>query len=477
MKLLVLILFSLFLFQTSGAQKNIQGTWQGKLSVAGNALRMVVHIKEQNGSYAATLDSPDQGVKGIPVGNVQLVADSLHLDVAVAKAKLSARLVNDSTLNGQWQQGGAAFPIALTKSAADSGATATPNRPQTPVPPFRYDSKDVRYSNADKSIQFGATVTRPFGNGPFPAVVLITGSGPQNRDEELLGHKPFAVIADDLTRRGFLVLRADDRGVGQSTGDRTNATSKDFAEDAIAALDYLRSLPEVDKNKLGLLGHSEGGMIAQMVGAQQQDLAFLVMLAAPGIPVIELMALQNEAVLLSAGLSKEAVEQYLALYRPLLAAIAAAPAAQAETVAMQVVDNWIKKTPKATVMMTTNISDKASKQKFVTAFSKQVSNPWFNYFLQYNPDDYLIQLKAKVLALNGDKDVQVTSAANLAGLEASLKKSKSPQYNIVALKGLNHLFQHCNKCTVNEYGELEEAIAPEALEAIGNWLVKEVKNR
>ncbi|HEV7332212.1 MAG TPA: alpha/beta hydrolase [Flavisolibacter sp.] len=470
-------IFSLFLSLTSRAQKNIEGTWEGKLAVAGNTLRLVIHLKGQGGAYSATLDSPDQGAKGIPVSSVLSTGDSLHLEVAVARAKLSGRLINDSTLNGQWQQGGAAFPIELKKTTAGNNAAAAQKRPQTPQPPFPYDSKDVTYYNADRSIRFGATITKPFGGGSYPAVLLITGSGPQNRDEELFGHKPFAVIADDLTKRGFLVLRVDDRGVGQTTGDHGSATSKDFADDVKSGLAFLRSLPEVDETKIGLLGHSEGGMIAQMVGAEQNDLAFIVMLAAPGIPVTELMTLQNEAVLLAAGVDKEAVKAYLGLYRQLIAAIAFAPAEQAAKMTRDIVDNWIKKTPKEKVLATTGISDEAGKQKWAAAFSKQAGHPWFKHFLQYNPDVYLRKLKAKVLALNGEKDVQVTPSANLAGLRASLKKSPSPQYDIVELKGLNHLLQRCRQCTPQEYGELEETIAPEALEAIGTWLVKEVKNK
>jgi pimeloyl-ACP methyl ester carboxylesterase len=471
------ILFCFLLVQAINAQPKVDGTWEGKLSVGANTLRLVVHITGGPGAYSATLDSPDQGAKGIPVSKVQQAGDSLHLEVAAAGAKLSGRLVNDSTLSGQWRQGGAAFPIEMKKSATNNGTAAVNKRPQTPVPPFSYQSKDVTYHNANHSIQFGATVTKPIGEGPYPAVLLITGSGPQNRDEELFGHKPFAVIADDLTKRGFLVLRVDDRGVGQTTGDHRSATSRDFADDVKAGLAYLRSLPEVNKRKIGLLGHSEGGMIAQMVGAEEKDLAFLVLMAAPGIPVVELMALQNKAILLSGGMNEAAADAYLKLYRPLMAALATTTPEQGEHVAMQVLNNWIKNTPEEIVIATTNIRIEQDKQKLVASFVRQTVNPWFQYFLQYNPDDYVKKLKTKVLALNGDKDVQVTSSANLAGLRASLKRSNSLQYDVVALEGLNHLFQRCHKCTVQEYGELEETIAPAALEAVGNWLVKEVKNK
>jgi pimeloyl-ACP methyl ester carboxylesterase len=332
------------------------------------------------------------------------------------------------------------------------------------------------YSNRDKSIQFGATITKPKGSGPFPAVLLISGSGPQNRDEELFGHKPFAVLADDLTKRGYLVLRVDDRGVGQTTGDFKSATSKDFADDAMAGLDYLKSLPEVDQTKMGLLGHSEGGMIAEMIAAQRKDLDFVILLAAPGEKIIDLMVNQNRAVLQSNGVNKETADAYVALYKPLALVLSSGGDAKAlKIAAKQIVANWLKQTPKEIVLATTGIKDEQSEDAFINEFYKTVSQPWFRYFLQYDPAAYVKKIGAKVLALNGDKDIQVLAKTNLAGLKAALQKSPSKTYEVKELKGLNHLFQQCQKCTVGEYGQLEETIAPEVLQAIGEWLVKNVK--
>ena len=309
MKQISVLLFSLFFCGLVQAQQNIAGTWAGKLTVPGGSLRLIVHLNQQGDSYSATMDSPDQGAKGIPFSRVHITGDSMILELAAANARYSGKKVNDTTITGQWFQG-AAFPLDLKKSSA--GATvAERKRPQTPAPPFPYQSTDVTYHSADRSIQYGATITRPEGNGPFPALLLLTGSGPQNRDEELFGHKPFAVMADYLTRKGYLVLRVDDRGVGQTTGNFSAATTKDFADDAAAGLDYLNSLPDTDKTKIGLLGHSEGGMVAQMVAAQRSDVAFVILLAAPGEKIVDLMTAQNRAVLLSSGIQKEAVEHYL----------------------------------------------------------------------------------------------------------------------------------------------------------------------
>ena len=474
MKKFNLLFFCIFLLGEINAQTSVTGTWQGKLAVSATSLRLVIHIAEEGTGFSATLDSPDQGAKGIPVSRVERKGDSLWLEIAAAGAKLSGRLTSDTTFSGQWSQG-VTLPLELKKSP--EGATlAGPRRPQTPRPPFPYASTDVVYYNKEKTIQYGGTITKPNGNGPFPALLLLTGSGQQNRDEEIFGHKPFAVIADDLTRKGYLVLRVDDRGVGQTTGEVKTTTTRDFAGDALVSLDYLKSLPEVDKSKLGLLGHSEGGMIAQMVAAQRNDIAFVVLLAAPGEKVIDLMTDQNRAVLQSAGVPATSIEPYLALYRPLALTITTAATEEAiNTAALQLINNWLAKTPKEIVLATTGIRYEASKQAFLNEFKKTVNTPWFRYFLRYNPDEYVRKIKAKVLAINGGSDIQVIAKPNLSALKTSLQKSKSKNFTVVELPGLNHLFQHCTKCTIAEYGELEETIAPEALETIGNWLDKNVK--
>ena len=312
----LLLAFSAF------AQKSIGGDWQGKLSFSGTSLRLVIHFKNENGSYSATMDSPDQGAKGITASKVQLTGDSLLMEVASVGGKLTGRFTSDTTFSGQWFQG-TSLPLDLKKLRAGEAAPEL-KRPQTPKPPFAYNSEDVIYYNKDKSIQYGATVTTPQGTGPFPALILITGSGQQNRDEELFGHKPFAVLADYLTRKGYVVMRVDDRGVGQTTGDVKNATSKDFATDVTTGLDYLKGLPQVNKTKLGMLGHSEGGMIAQIVSAQRSDVAFVVMMAGPGVKIIELMAEQTRAISEKNGLSITAINSYVDLYKTVTPVIVSA---------------------------------------------------------------------------------------------------------------------------------------------------------
>ncbi|HVF95876.1 MAG TPA: alpha/beta fold hydrolase, partial [Flavisolibacter sp.] len=402
MKKFTASLFALVLLHAVSAQKTYEGTWQGKLTFPGGALRLVVNLKNAAGTYLATMDSPDQGAKGIPADNVRITGDSLLLDIASVGGKLSGRFTSDTTFSGEWFQG-TAIPLNLKKLGAHE-TVAEAKRLQTPKPPFPYRSEDVVYNNHEKSVQYGATITSPRGAGPFPAVVFITGSGQQNRDEELFGHRPFAVLADYLTRKGYVVLRVDDRGVGQTTGDVKNATSKDFAADVMAGLDYLKAMPQVAKNKLGLLGHSEGGMIAQIVAAERSDVDFVVMLAGPGQRILDLMAEQNRAILEKTGLVPAAVRSYGELYKAIASAVVYAPTdTAAKQAALSVVNAWLKKTPKAVIKSTTGIETDSDKNAFINEFVKGLRSTWFDYFMKYNPDTYVQKMKAKVLALNGEK--------------------------------------------------------------------------
>ena len=449
----------------------VLGNWEGKLNV-GVSLRFVFHFaKDSAGHLIAFNDSPDQGVKNIPCSHVQLNGDSIHLDIPSANASYRGRFVNDSAINGQLLQG-ITIPVNLKKVAV---LTAL-KRPQTPVPPFPYRSEDVEYDNKDKSLHYGATITIPPGKGPFPAIVLITGSGAQNRDEELFEHKPFAVLADYLTRRGIIVLRVDDRGMGKSSRGPEGATTADYAGDVSVSMDYLKSRPETDKNKLGLMGHSEGGMIAPMVAGRRGDISFIVLLAGPGEKISALMTEQSTAVLLSRGMQQEAVSAYAALYQTIIPAIVRSPdKAAAEKEAKAVLLQWKDSTNKKYVAATTGVYDDKSADNFVHAFVGTVYAPWFRYFIQFDPQPYLQQLHCSVLALNGSKDIQVIAKTNLPAMEAALKKSKSTSFDVHEMPGLNHLFQTCIKCTTAEYGELEETFSPSALQLIGNWIAVQVK--
>lgn len=449
--------------------KNPAGTWEGKLNM-GIELRIVFHIRESRpGSFAATADSPDQSAFGLTCDTIIVAAEEIRIEMRSLGAVFSGKLTDDSTINGTFTQQ-VSLPLLLKKTDRPSER----KRPQTPRPPFPYKSEDVEYDNADRSLHYGATITIPPGTGPFPAALLITGSGPQNRDEEILGHKWFAVLADALTRNGFIVLRVDDRGVGKSTGRFSDATSADFAGDVNTSLDYLLARPETDKTKTGLIGHSEGGMIAPMVAAGRSDISFLVLLAAPGINAVELMAEQNDAILQSAGMSRSVIDAYIPLYKNMMKEVTAADTAHFPARISHLLRQWEAVTD-TSVLKELGIGSGKSTEEMARELAQQLSGKWFRYFLAFDPGPYLQKLNGRVLALNGSKDIQVISSSNLAGIEAALKKSGVKRYAVRELPGLNHLFQTCSRCTLAEYGELEETLSPVALQVITDWLNENVK--
>lgn len=465
----------LLAFQVSAAlclgQKKFIGMWEGTLKAGVADVRMVFHISAgDKDTLKAVLEMVEQQ-SSVPAGEVELLGDTVKIKIKEAHAMYEGVLVNDTTLQGAWKQIGVSIPMHLKKV----DKITYPVRPQTPVPPFSYKSEDIEYFNGDNSIKYAGTITIPPGKGPFPAAILITGSGQQNRDETMAGHQPFAVIADHLTKQGFVILRVDDRGIGGTTGDVKNATTADFAKDVMVGLDYLKKRPEVNAKKLGMIGHSEGGMIAAMVGAERKDIDFIIFLAAPGIKITELMVEQNQAVLAKSGMPSKYVTAYASLYRKLIETIVTSNTAQVRENLTAVVDKWRDTTDKTAVISTTRIFNSKTRDEFVNQFATLAENAWFSYFFRFDPVPYLEKLSGKILALNGSQDVQVVSASNLAGIKEALKKSKAKTVDVIELPGMNHLFQTCKDCSLVEYGRLDETFSPIALQKMSEWLKKNVQ--
>lgn len=346
--------------------------------------------------------------------------------------------------------------------------------PQTPLPPFDYKSDSVEYDSRDSMVHLAATFTYPKGIGPFPTLVMITGSGQQDRDETIFGHKPFAVIADHLTKNGYAVLRVDDRGRGKSKGDLKNATSLDFADDVISSIQYLQTRKEVNRNKIGVIGHSEGGFIAPMVYAKYKALAFIISLAGTGIPGGDILLMQQTTPL-KGKVTEAAYDAWYELSQRTLGIIKDQPSAPDSIILNQVKELFTDWKSKQTDSTRSELKIEKVTPEFYAFQVKQELIPWMRYFIVTDPADLWSQVKCPVLALNGEKDIQVEAKPNITGIRDALKKGGNTKFTSVVIPGLNHLFQHCEACTVEEYGTLEETFSPQALNLITDWLNKNIK--
>lgn len=463
--------FTFFLLVTSivsPAQSPLAGDWSGKMQAGAASMRLVLHIKDSVGIHVS-MDSPDQNAFGFKADQATITGDSITVLFTSIRGKYRSVLATENgrqQLKGVWSQGGMQLPLVLER-----GAGAALVRPQTPKPPFAYRVDDVTYTNTDSSVTLGATLTVPAGPGKYPAVILITGSGLQDRDETLFGHKPFWVIADHLTRNGFAVLRVDDRGVGKSTGDGANATSEDFANDVITSINYLKARPEIDVRQIGLLGHSEGGMIAPIVAAKTKDVAFMILLAGPSVKGSAVLKEQRAAIFRVSGVPEQTVSEINALYDEVTrVVIHAGTKSQALTDVEAMVKKWNTSAGTETKTILQTGSEEQVK-KFADQVVKQLYSPWFKYFLQFEPAPVLAKSKCPVLALYGEKDIQVVSSQNLEPMKRILAQTRKPEnFSVQEIRHVNHLFQKCTACTVAEYGELTETFSAETLALITDWL-------
>jgi dienelactone hydrolase len=437
-----------------GKPSDIDGAWAGTLDVGVMKLRLVFHITNTTDGLSATMDSPDQGAKGIPATAVKRDGSDLTIEMKNIGGVYAAKIAPDlNSIEGIWTQSGNSTPLVVKRSKG--GAELERRRPQNPVKPYPYREEEVAYENKTGGFKLAATLTLPQGKGPFPAAVLITGSGPQDRDEALMGHRPFLVLADHLTRKGIAVLRADDRGVAQSGGTFATATTADFATDAEAALAYLKTRTEIDPHKLGLIGHSEGGVIGPMVAARNPDVAFVVMMAGTGVPGDKLLVAQVEALTEASGKSPEVVRKAGETEREVLA------------LGMSEKDDAVL-THKLRAL-----SSKPTSDAEIAGQIKQLRAPWFQYFLTYDPAPTLAKVKCPVLALFGEKDRQVPPQQNLPAVRKALEAGGNKNFTAEVLPGLNHLFQTAKTGAVGEYAEIEETIAPAALEKMSSWILQQ----
>lgn len=433
---------------------SIEGSWEGPLKIlSGQSIRLRINItKNPDGTLKATTDSPDQGAFGIPIDSITLEGRTLRWSLKQLQASYEGTLNEAGTeIAGKLTQGVA---LDLVLKRMDATASKGPNRPQEPKPPFPYAAEDLTFPSKAAGVTLAGTLTMPAGKGPHPAVILISGSGPQDRNEAIMGHKPFLVLADHLTRQGIAVLRYDDRGFGKSTGTFTTATSADFSQDAEGALDLLRKRPEIDAKRIGFAGHSEGGIIAPMVAARRGDVAFLVLMAGTGVTGEQVMYEQARAINKAAGAPDEAAQKNRELQQKLFAAIREEADSEKLQIRLQTILEAEPMIPEAQRM----------------AQVRQVSSPWFRFFVTYDPAPMLEKVKCPVLAINGALDLQVIPAQNLQPIAAALRKGGNQHVEMLELPGLNHLFQTAKTGSISEYAQIEETMSPKALEAISGWI-------
>jgi hypothetical protein len=464
-KISIVLLFAMITCQLFA--QNITGDWNGSLKVQGIQLRLVFHITKTDAGFSGTMDSPDQGAFGIPVSSVSFVNPSFKVEMTNLKAEYQGTLDTGDSIVGTFKQAGMSFPMNLTRKAIMKEKV---NRPQEPSAPYPYVSEDVTFENKKEQIVLAGTLTLPAKEGVFPAVVLITGSGPQNRNEELMGHKPFLVLADHLTRNGIAVLRFDDRGTFQSKGNFKTATSADFATDVEAAVAYLMTRKEINKKKIGLMGHSEGGIIAPMVAARSKDVAFIVLLAGTGIPGDQLLLLQQELIGKASGASDEDLQKSKTINKGAFELVT--KSVNTETLKTELT-SYLKQVMK-------NLPDSGkqagmSTDETVNAQVTQLISPWMQYFIKLNPAVALEKVKCPVLAINGDKDLQVPSKINLEAIKKALEKGGNRKVTTKELPNLNHLFQECKTGLPSEYAKIEQTFSPIALDELTKWIVQQVK--
>lgn len=456
MKKLLLILTVLISIPCLG--QNLEGSWKGIIEIQGTKLNLVFNFKEAGGNWSATMDSPDQGGFGIPMDEVTINQNKVLVKSKALQLTYEGTITKDC-IEGIFQQSFLQVPLNLKSDTSEAS-----QRPQEPQPPFPYQIENISFPSLDKSITLSGTLTLPDDLKKHPAVVLIAGSGPANRDEEIFGHKPFAVIADYLTRQGLAVLRYDKRGIGESTGSLRKATTLNLAEDVEASIQFLRNHPNIQSNNIGLIGHSEGGIIAPMVASRDQAISFIVLLAAPGMTGKQILKKQNEESIQRSPITNDQKTKALNVAVQYLDYLAQTSSEGTSTEALHnTLDSIIS------INLAEDIFPQVSREEMI----KSTNNNWIIYFLNLDPSEYLKKVHCPILALNGTKDIQVEANSNLERIESSVKNKEL--LTVKKYLNLNHLFQKAETGAINEYAQIQETFSEDVLKDILTWISRYIK--
>lgn len=444
-------------------------TWHGILAAGTTEFDFQLRIEvDDEGKQYAVLDSFSERKLDLST-EFEQKDDGFTFRLPVIKASFTGKYNDDKTeVVGEWDQG-AKLPLTFKKIPIKETRRSLekPKRPQTPKKPFPYDAKEVTFENKADKVKLVGTLTLPKSDDErerFPAVILVTGSGPQDRDETLFEHKPFLVIADHFTRKGIAVLRYDDRGVGDSSGNFYGATTADFSRDAECGIDFLKNHAAIDAGKIGIVGHSEGGVVGPMVAARCDDVAFVIMMAGPGVTGAEISTSQSRAMSNAAGLPVE----YLDTQEEALTAVIEKIREEKEPLTEEQIDTVLQK-----------IADKSEQKelhvKLMAAAIKNLKDPWMTDYIMSDPAPDLQKVTCPVLAIYGEKDLQVLPKLNAEAVKKHLTAAGNNDFKTVEMEGLNHLFQTCETGSMGEYIKIEETIAPAALNAMSEWILERIK--
>ncbi|GAA4244310.1 hypothetical protein DFQ10_101803 [Winogradskyella eximia] len=465
MKTLTIIILLNLLAITSARSQDISGHWNGTTKRGDKEITFVFNIKQENATYSTTMDVPTFRIAGIKPSATTFTNGKLIIDGSNVGMNYTGVFNTEAQqFEGIYKEGGIEMVLNLKKGTIKIEDS---KRPQEPVKPYPYYEEEVIFKNNEANITLAGTLTLPNKNGKFPVVILISGSGPQDRDESFMGHKPFLVLSDYLTRQGIGVLRFDDRGVGESTGNFGKATTEDFSKDVLSAIAYLKTRNDVDIKNIGLIGHSEGGIIAPLAANNSKDVAFMVLLASTGISGTELSVMQSKT------LREFPVKDEVAYEKNTRKAIAIVISNKSKTeIKIELTTHYNEFL--RPILTSLNVPEK-NINAFIENQLKTSLQPWSRYFLQYNPADEIEKLQIPVLSLNGSKDTQVNAKINQEAIRQALIKGQNKNYKIVELENLNHFFQECETGKMDEYRKIEQTFSPIALNEIKNWVIEHLK--
>ena len=453
-------------FWISTTAQELNGVWRGNLQTSTIELPLIFKISTQKDGLKGTLVSPKQSKTALAAMVKVFKTDSILVTVKGFGIKYRGK-VEDTVINGVFKQSGNSIPLRLVKKSSSNDHKIKIGRIQDPKTPHPYISEEVEFTNfrAD-SIKLSGTLTLPKNSKKPPVVILISGSGPQDRNEEILNHRPFLVLSDYLTRKGIAVLRYDDRGVAESEGTFKGATTHDFASDVEAAILFLENRTDFEFNKLGLIGHSEGGLIAPMIASKNKNVDFIVLMAGPGISGKEVLTSQTRQAMKLAGAAKPFRAAYEQLMEIILTEVKNGKDPSQSMI------NAEEKLAQYYNALDQNLKDQIPLNGFKAEMAKFANDPWMVNFVKAEPEQFLSKIKVPVLAVNGAKDFQVMSNLNLPEIEKALKKAGNDDYTVKELEGLNHLFQKAETGGISEYGVIEETLNEKVLQLISEWILE-----